>query len=207
MWGTRAADIAGGKSERFIPTHVGNTFAQSARLLSPAVHPHACGEHHQCLSQARWVIGSSPRMWGTRALSPAAQLIARFIPTHVGNTGEQVSAPTPEAVHPHACGEHRRAGFFLQSGYGSSPRMWGTLSPGEEMRQFERFIPTHVGNTLPLCAVLLPRPVHPHACGEHVLIQHQNVLHFGSSPRMWGTLFIKKLIKIICYVFKPKLRG
>ena len=33
--------------------------------------------------------------------------------------------------------------------------------------------------------------VHPHACGEHFISHFFFSSHFGSSPRMWGTLFVR----------------
>ncbi len=72
-------------------------------------------------------------------------------------------------------------------GYGSSPRMWGTLDTADSALDRLRFIPTHVGNTnlyVPTCSL---SPVHPHACGEHHTIHVVFLRHPGSSPRMWGT--------------------
>src|SRR5690606_2761474 len=135
---------------RFIPTPVGNTtgaldngrdaYASSPRpwgtptpsprcARSPALHPHARGEH-----------GSGPK-----GLTDEL----RFIPTPVGNTGQSAaprprstaSSPRPwgtpplqrhrtrrDALHPHARGEHldERADHLLA----------------------QRFIPTPVGNTV-----------------------------------------------------------
>ncbi|CAB1083950.1 hypothetical protein D1AOALGA4SA_11484 [Olavius algarvensis Delta 1 endosymbiont] len=53
-----------------------------------------------------FLCGSSPRLWGTRRRKQGAFHLARFIPTPVGNTRPRMSGLTPDAVHPHACGEH-----------------------------------------------------------------------------------------------------
>ncbi len=45
MWGTLDMDGWQAVELRFIPTHVGNTPTGRAWAPSPAVHPHACGEH------------------------------------------------------------------------------------------------------------------------------------------------------------------
>ena len=50
-----------------------------------------------------------------------------------------------------------------------------------------RFIPTPVGNTLEGRSRRACRPVHPHACGEHVAFDAAIALSRGSSPRQWGT--------------------
>ncbi len=45
MWGTLVHFLMLAVSDRFIPTHVGNTNLGSSRYRSSTVHPHACGEH------------------------------------------------------------------------------------------------------------------------------------------------------------------
>ena len=131
--------------------------------------------------------GSSPRMWGTLITKPHGQFIRRFIPTHVGNTGGPV-APAPIAtVHPHACGEHWMWKVHCSFKAGSSPRMWGTPPAWRHGMEIRRFIPTHVGNTNCQARLRLPKPVHPHACGEHAGLPLGLSLGTGSSPRMWGT--------------------
>ena len=65
MWGTLLVLVL--VLGRFIPTHVGNTFANGRTVRNGAVHPHACGEH-----------------LASRSFRYPVQ---RFIPTHVGNTG------------------------------------------------------------------------------------------------------------------------
>ncbi len=112
----------------------------------------------------------------------------RFIPTHVGNTGLLSAPPSESAVHPHACGEHFILALPLRSCYGSSPRMWGTPERIEPPGEIGRFIPTHVGNTLPSFSFTSRNTVHPHACGEHFTIRKFKDQQAGSSPRMWGTL-------------------
>ena len=71
---------------------------------------------------------------------------------------------------------------------GSSPRSWGTLCVCYCSQTARRFIPTLVGNTLPLCALCCPISVHPHARGEHFSTQQKRLKFGGSSPRSWGTL-------------------
>ncbi len=65
--------------------------------------------------------------------------------------------------------------------------MWGTHDRRPFEKNFHRFIPTHVGNTVLLTDDSHPHAVHPHACGEHLLHQDLGSHECGSSPRMWGT--------------------
>ncbi len=129
MWGTRIQQMDGSLYWRFIPTHVGNTGAATAAGAVGAVHPHACGEHPRRAGHAGTGAGSSPRMWGTPFLLHAIGPIRRFIPTHVGNTGERDRQGSDPPVHPHACGEHSSAICRSRCSSGSSPRMWGTHLP------------------------------------------------------------------------------
>ena len=133
-------------------------------------------------------------MWGTQPLLLGSDRGVRFIPTHVGNTrGPSIRLSVPP-VHPHACGEHParrgRRGLY----FGSSPRMWGTLSISSLTEVEPRFIPTHVGNTPGQVWVHLQSPVHPHACGEHTKTRINISTCNGSSPRMWGTRLSRGLL-------------
>ena len=82
-------------------------------------------------------------------------------------------------------GRHRPLGTT-----GSSPRVWGTrhvpISPQPRLR----FIPTRVGNSIIIKFKRIWKTVHPHACGElsRMFMTIDSVS--GSSPRVWGTLYI-----------------
>ena len=147
MWGTPKKQVRFRLRQRFIPTHVGNTRFKRINFASNTVHPHACGEH-TCLPFAmEAVIGSSPRMWGTLEEYSSRCRFIRFIPTHVGNTLEDLCKRNRLSVHPHACGEHCSRSMYSAMVVGSSPRMWGTQLYNVNNRPIRRFIPTHVGNT------------------------------------------------------------
>ena len=151
------------------------------------VHPHACGEHALLFRISIYLIGSSPRMWGTHYTSNWRIRYERFIPTHVGNTLSGMSCRLQFAVHPHACGEHWTTRSSPDAYGGSSPRMWGTPLWFRPRTAGLRFIPTHVGNTIISRVTCPPVAVHPHACGEHMTIEYWVSGGNGSSPRMWGT--------------------
>ncbi len=167
MWGTRFPQKHENLYDRFIPTHVGNTWPQSRLPHRISVHPHACGEHSCLVPYLLVCFGSSPRMWGTQPTHQQALGLSRFIPTHVGNTGPTRPALAIQPVHPHACGEHSHHWGGLGTIYGSSPRMWGTRPISSPENILFRFIPTHVGNTIIHRVLLIRFTVHPHACGEH----------------------------------------
>ena len=66
MWGTPHNQHREWQTNRFIPTHVGNTGIPVTKETAAAVHPHACGEHSLSNLVDLLPRGSSPRMWGTR---------------------------------------------------------------------------------------------------------------------------------------------
>ena len=108
----------------------------------------------------------------------------------MGNTGAVRRHGKDAAVHPHACGEHREAARHCPGSCGSSPRLWGTPCPAPGEEKTVRFIPTPVGNTVFPCTPIDRWPVHPHACGEHERLSGENQEGGGSSPRLWGTLYL-----------------
>ena len=65
--------------------------------------------------------------------------------------------------------------------------MWGTRIGRKVAGEINRFIPTHVGNTVALSPLTRSLAVHPHACGEHPAQAPVAEYWSGSSPRMWGT--------------------
>ncbi len=190
MWGTQDASVFDGLFYRFIPTHVGNTGSWTTKAGSTSVHPHACGEHGVADMGTFIPGGSSPRMWGTLLAGAEAADLERFIPTHVGNTCSTARKEPFMAVHPHACGEHKYCNDISPRYDGSSPRMWGTQAYRLIPTVIPRFIPTHVGNTVPRKSPSGWRTVHPHACGEHRRHPAWHRHRHGSSPRMWGTLLL-----------------
>ena len=175
------------RRRRFIPTRVGNTARGVNGFVSPAVHPHACGEHFSIQLSEILGLGSSPRVWGTQPQIHVVAAFARFIPTRVGNTLQVGGRQLQKTVHPHACGEHVSLRPNVSILYGSSPRVWGTPPRNRFSPAQERFIPTRVGNTDCSAIKRRFRAVHPHACGEHAVIEDKASGTGGSSPRVWGT--------------------
>ncbi len=95
------------------------------------------------------------------------------------------------AVHPHARGEHAVACRCSVFSSGSSPRSWGTQKQNERGSHTPRFIPTLVGNTGQARKTPSTTSAHPHARGEHAVLDIAPPTPAGSSPRSWGTLFVK----------------
>ena len=132
---------------RFIPACAGNTTTHPRLRRSEPVHPRVCGEHCTVPLDPRDSDGSSPRVRGTPARTPAPcsapAVHPRVCGEHRARTRVSVlllgSSPrvrgTPEtagtgrarpAVHPRVCGEHGVDLDELRITYGSSPRVRGT---------------------------------------------------------------------------------
>ena len=127
-------------------------------------------------------------MWETLRIVRFFLSIARFIPTHVGNTWIKLNGFRMVAVHPHACGKHIPVITVFIPTSGSSPRMWETQHHANIGKLYKRFIPTHVGNTSAYSLHAASISVHPHACGKHSSKLALESSLCGSSPRMWETL-------------------
>ena len=116
-------------------------------------------------------------------------MVARFIPTRVGNAWPMTRAKMRSPVHPHARGERAEDAFEGITEAGSSPRVWGTLIDQAARDAKDRFIPTRVGNATRLGCICVCGTVHPHARGERASVVTLADTHAGSSPRAWGTPF------------------
>jgi len=174
-------------SVRFIPTDVGNS--PNIQTLTPyhPVHPHGRGELFSAISCNNAFTGSSPRTWGTHHILHVSQIAPGFIPTDVGNSSSVVASGIADSVHPHGRGELPLWRDRCWRRYGSSPRTWGTQARLRRQRGPLRFIPTDVGNSSGLTAILGIVKVHPHGRGELCVINPMTGSPYGSSPRTWGT--------------------
>ncbi len=105
-WGPRMTAAALGHRRRFTPTPVGTTPRRSAHRHHLPVHPHARGDHRDSPSDRYSPRGSPPRPWGPRRRCHQRARRRRFTPTPVGTTRDAVISDHPEAVHPHARGDH-----------------------------------------------------------------------------------------------------
>ena len=134
-----------------------------------------------------YLIGSSPRAWGTALAHRPNHPNSRFIPTRVGNRLPVRPRVIVRSVHPHARGEQDFRQDHLAAFVGSSPRAWGTVDMRPCRGAGARFIPTRVGNRASPKLASSIRSVHPHARGEQVRSRRLALNSGGSSPRAWGT--------------------
>ena len=74
-----------------IPAYAGNTFSMSMSAVSDGDHPRVCGEHLWPSIRCKALMGSSPRMRGTRGHGWRRSVCLGIIPAYAGNT----SVPCP----------------------------------------------------------------------------------------------------------------
>ena len=145
--GTRPDVYGLARTVRFIPACAGNTRSRTIMRSQRTVHPRVCGEHSATSLCASALIGSSPRVRGTRLLRRGGLANRRFIPACAGNTSITPPMTFCSAVHPRVCGEHLSWLVFPRRGSGSSPRVRGTHVERIENPCSVRFIPACAGNT------------------------------------------------------------
>ena len=137
-------------------------------------------------------VGSSPRLRGTPHRLQGRAATRRFIPAPAGNTAAISRSKRVRPVHPRACGEHCPGPPASMLGFGSSPRLRGTLGRILVFALGRRFIPAPAGNTPTRSMSASMAAVHPRACGEHELRRWGGAPYGGSSPRLRGTLRRRK---------------
>ena len=72
--------------EGIIPAYAGNTPRAAWTPRSCRDHPRVCGEHVSCSATTEPVVGSSPRMRGTRFKCARQSSTTGIIPAYAGNT-------------------------------------------------------------------------------------------------------------------------
>ena len=68
--------------------------------------------------------------------------------------------------HPHACGDKYTSDDNSIPLWGSSPRVWGQVSPTLTLGVSFRIIPTRVGTSVNQVSAYDSSEDHPHACGD-----------------------------------------
>ncbi len=125
--GTPPSRARGCPCRRFIPACAGNADGVIQTEPHPAVHPRVCGERRDPRGADGRSAGSSPRVRGTPPISEFAPDDGRFIPACAGNAPTPRPLASTSTVHPRVCGERDLLHHALQRGFGSSPRVRGTL--------------------------------------------------------------------------------
>ena len=174
--------------EGIIPAYAGNTPRAAWTPRSCRDHPRVCGEHVSCSATTEPVVGSSPRMRGTRFKCARQSSTTGIIPAYAGNTPKRRSVAPRSRDHPRVCGEHKITAGGASTEAGSSPRMRGTHLSAGASATYRGIIPAYAGNTSACMRVTGRVRDHPRVCGEHNGNPSAVTFVSGSSPRMRGTL-------------------
>ena len=130
-----------------IPAHAGKTSIMTSGSGSRPAHPRACGENIIGAVTSLGPVGSSPRMRGKHSSDGAIGLTEGLIPAHAGKTCAYRRSRAGHRAHPRACGENFTTHVLPALQSGSSPRMRGKLSHGEDAVGLLGLIPAHAGKT------------------------------------------------------------
>ena len=109
-------------------------------------HPHAYGDKLYILYASIYLMG--------------------IIPTRVGTRLGRVFTGSQALDHPHACGDKSLCDNRLWRGKGSSPRVWGQVTPESATVNRYGIIPTRVGTRSASILSVRSAKDHPHACGD-----------------------------------------
>ena len=137
-------------------------------------------------------VGSSPRLRGTYSHSRHCSRVSQIIPALAGNIHIDRSSAPVVRDHPRACGEHRMRLCRAKGMWGSSPRLRGTFLPTVVWYDKRGIIPALAGNIRQHAAARKSRRDHPRACGEHKPCIGTVGETLGSSPRLRGTLPMRR---------------
>ena len=127
-------------------------------------------------------------MRGKPTASNMADMSARIIPAHAGQTRAIPVRLASSTDHPRACGANfsaRRTRGIIR---GSSPRMRGKRRLKGSANHRPRIIPAHAGQTCGVGDYFVAFSDHPRACGANSMAYCASSGVNGSSPRMRGKL-------------------
>ena len=206
MRGSPGAGFDSIRAVGIIPAHAGLTPGAICYACAPWDHPRACGAHLMSNKQKKVVKGSSPRMRGSLTVVVAAAYDEGIIPAHAGLTAIRRAGQPERRDHPRACGAHVFNSPADIGGWGSSPRMRGSLSELSKWRMVRRIIPAHAGLTPRRSRGRRRIGDHPRACGAHHVAHSFYLIWMGSSPRMRGSLSVQLAGGIVAGS-SPRMRG
>ena len=107
--------------------------------------------------------------------------------------------------HPHAYGDKQNSRLARGFVRGSSPRVWGQVGIASMCERTDRIIPTRMGTSYQSYYKHPLSGDHPHAYGDKELHHDVVGIDIGSSPRVWGQAFIRKLFALIGRIIPTRM--
>ena len=143
-------DRPNGNNPGSSPHTRGTVLGRPPSGLPSAVHPRTRGEQRGQAPYSNVWTGSSPHTRGTVASTWICEVAFRFIPAHAGNSPRLSVFINSAPVHPRTRGEQTYLAVRRQCKTGSSPHTRGTGEITLTCTCYDRFIPAHAGNSLPI---------------------------------------------------------
>ena len=134
-------------SIRFSPARAGNSPDHRGPAGWTPVQPRACGELGLTTRMMRRLVGSAPRVRGTRLGGIEHRWSGRFSPARAGNSPIIPPIGNADSVQPRACGELFHGSVAPHRDSGSAPRVRGTLRDHRPEEAIKRFSPARAGNS------------------------------------------------------------
>ena len=170
-----------------IPAGAGLTALDRKAGFAHGDHPRGCGAHVIVTLPFSAVMGSSPRVRGSRIPSSGPASHVGIIPAGAGLTEHDASSHSRAADHPRGCGAHLDAFFDGPHGAGSSPRVRGSPHGTQVESLYPGIIPAGAGLTFSRSVSRYRYWDHPRGCGAHPNFFMRFLSLKGSSPRVRGS--------------------
>ena len=189
--GTRLYRLTRTLSARFSPACTGNSDTKTNSFAQAPVQPRVYGELLACFWTLCAMIGSAPRVRGTRLRASVDRCGPRFSPACTGNSAYRPKLTNVWPVQPRVYGELRIARERAWMKPGSAPRVRGTLETTPKSKIPSRFSPACTGNSFFFPIASTYRTVQPRVYGELSGGARHPEEDIGSAPRVRGTRTIK----------------
>ncbi len=125
VWGRPVRGGVSGVRFGNTPTCVGKIINEHSITLSPAKHPHVCGEDVMAPTRSTSAIETPPRVWGRPIVDAAFMIHPGNTPTCVGKTDVSGAHHATRWKHPHVCGEDSGCWDTYVAEWETPPRVWG----------------------------------------------------------------------------------
>ncbi len=168
---------------RFTPTRVGRHPLVLAHQ-SADQFPHACGEDTLTLTRGGRVEVHPTRVGKTSTVAMRLSSTTVHPPRVWGKPPPDGGSGQPYGSPPRVWGRPSSRAPAVRF-WRFTPRVWGRQSWRSVLGRGRRFTPTRVGKTTLAPGGLWAALVHPHACGDVVLLCVSHLTP-GSPPRVWG---------------------
>ena len=170
------------------PACAGNSCGPDTMSAIEEDHPRVCGEQATTIIKEESKVGSPPRVRGTAGRDPEQRHRGRITPACAGNRFLHYQTTRGHKDHPRVCGEQATASLNRMEKGGSPPRVRGTVHMLQLSYADHRITPACAGNSIYSDVEEDSYKDHPRVCGEQWMGCFRRLKHWGSPPRVRGTV-------------------